>query len=292
MSEQTQATTSTDQARPGGGPFNQPVPDQARRAEADNVARNGTVKTIADADYDRLAPADQQRYVRQRDAKNDSIWAERQATDPQQSTDGATRVKLSNGVELSEEQVSDLLRFKGEHETRVATLPATAADYRLDVGDAKIPGDMKVVFDVNDPVKGPLLQAAQAWAHKHQLSQEAFSEALALQASLQAHEAKTIQDARAREVERLGATGPARVTAVSTWLDGVGSPALKQMLVTARIVEQFEGLMRKFTSQGGAPFSQAHRAVQTDTVSDEAWAGMSQAERFDYARSHDQSKFR
>ena len=144
MSEpQTGATTPTqpDQGRQGG-----PIPDQAHRT--DNVA----VKTIADADFDRLPSADQQRYVRQRDAANNSVWAERQATDAQQQ-DGTTRVKLSNGVELTEQQVSDLLRFKGEHETRVATLPATAADYKLDVGDAKIPGDMRVVFDVNDPVK-------------------------------------------------------------------------------------------------------------------------------------------
>ena len=122
---------------------------------------------IDDASYDKLSLADQQRFVRQRDGNNDSICAERQATDAQQQTVGATRVKLSNGIELTEQQVSDLLRFKGEHETRIATLPATAADYKLDVGDAKLPFDKQVTFDVNDPVKVPLLQAAQAWAHKH-----------------------------------------------------------------------------------------------------------------------------
>jgi hypothetical protein len=123
MSEQTQQTGAPTPTQQGG-----PASDQSHRAG--DVA----VKMIDDASYDKLSLADQQRFVRQRDDNNDSICAERQATDAQQQTDGATRVKLSNGIELTEQQVSNLLRFKGEHETRIATLPATAADYKLDVG--------------------------------------------------------------------------------------------------------------------------------------------------------------
>ena len=93
-------------------------------------------------------------------------------------------------------------------------------------------------------------------------------------------------------MERLGATGPARVTAISTWLDGMGAPELKRMLVTAKIVDQFEKLQHKFANQGAASFSQAHRDVEQTGLSDETWADMSHGQRLDYARQHDQSKFR
>jgi hypothetical protein len=58
-------------------------------------------------------------------------------------------------------------------------------------------------------------------------------------------------------------------------------------------VQAAEKLVAKFSSQGAASFSQAHR-VPGETggkVSDEEYGRMSQAEKLDYSRRFDQKQF-
>jgi hypothetical protein len=68
---------------------------------------------------------------------------------------------------------------------------------------------------------------------------------------------------RKAEVEKLGAMGTARVTAVDRWLrgtlgDDLGT-AVRGMMVTAKIVEGFEKLMTRMSGQGVASFTQSGR---------------------------------
>jgi hypothetical protein len=57
-------------------------------------------------------------------------------------------------------------------------------------------------------------------------------------------------------------------------------------LWTANHVKAFEALMGRFTSQGAANFSQAHREpAGNGALTDEQWNKMSMAERFEYSRA-------
>jgi hypothetical protein len=101
------------------------------------------------------------------------------------------------------------------------------------------------------------------------------------------------------ELNKLGANATVRVTALQTWLRGmVGDELAKSMaggLFSEKQVRGLELLANKFASQGAASFSQAHREPDITgpgRVSEEAYAAMSQAERWDYARSFDQKQFR
>lgn len=148
-----------------------------------------------------------------------------------------------------------------------------------------------VEFAVNEA--DPLWSQARGWANKHGLSQDAFSEAIDLFAGAKVGEASTIKAAREAEIGKLGAAGTARVTALNTFFDGIGAPEMKQMLVTAGIIQAAEKLVSKFASQGSASFSQAHRTPNEPAgkVNDEQWAKMSPREKQEYSQRHDQSQF-
>jgi len=109
-----------------------------------------------------------------------------------------------------------------------------------------------------------------------------------LYAGAQSHEAAQIADAARREKEALGPAGTARVTAVNTWLDGMGVSNLKGRMWTAADVASFEKLMSKFVN-GSSTYSAAHREPpDAGGVTDAQWEKMSFGDRQAYARSHAQ----
>jgi len=65
------------------------------------------------------------------------------------------------------------------------------------------------------------------------------------------------------------------------------------MMVTADIVKGLETLQQKFSSQGAAPFTQAHRvpADPAGRATDAEFDAMTAGQRLDYARSFDQRQF-
>lgn len=146
-------------------------------------------------------------------------------------------------------------------------------------------------FDIKSD--DPLWTQARSWALKHGLSKEAFSEGIALIAGDKIGTAQAVQNARNAEIAKLGATGTARVTAINTWLDAMGVGGLKGRLFTAADVQAFEGLITRFTSQGGAAPRSSGREPPPPAgkVSDEQFAKMSPRERLDYTRQFDQSQF-
>lgn len=139
----------------------------------------------------------------------------------------------------------------------------------------------------------PALAEFRKFANETGMSQEQFSKSLGFFAAAEVSDQQTINQAHAAEVAKLGANGPARTTAAHTWLDAMGYGTIKQVMVTADLTQTVEKMMRDFSSQGVARFSQQHREPGNagGKVSDEAYRAMSPGEKLDYARQFDQSQF-
>jgi hypothetical protein len=209
---------------------------------------------------------------------------------PQQPTD---RVRVGD-LELSADELKGLLERKGLEDSKRATLPATAADYRLELPqDFKPPQGLEFKLDPADPA---FAQAAE-FAHAAGLSQEQFSKMVGIYAGLRVAEAKFFQDTMQKEIAALGAAGPSRVTAIRDFLRGhlgdeLAAPFF-HTLVTEAQVRGWEKLMMHMATQGVGAMTQQHREPpqQKTTISDERWNAMSPGERIDYARGFDQSQF-
>lgn len=270
---------------------------RAAAAPAPPAPRAGV---IADSVYQSL-PADQQgRYANVRKAgdQGGSEWVARDqlAADSGIKPDGGAQdgVHKFGDVEFSEQEMRDFLTAKGEAELRKASLPASPADYKAELpANFEMPGGVK--FEINEA--DPLLIDARAWAHGKGMDQATFSEMVGLYAGAKAQETAQLNAAHAAEVAKMGANGTSRVTALETWLRGIVGDKLagpmRSMMVTADIVKGLETLQQKFSSQGAASFSQAHREPRDPAgrVSDEEHARMTPGQRLDYARGFDQRQF-
>jgi hypothetical protein len=186
----------------------------------------------------------------------------------------------------------ELAAFKAAQEVRRSTLPPSPNDYKAELpADFKIPDGIKYEFNGNDP----LLAQAQAVAHEAGLSQEQFSKLLALYAGGQVSSQQQIQTARNAEVAKLGATGPSRIDALTTFFraylgDQAGNRRMARIF-TAQDVQDAEMEVSKITSQGGAPFRGNGREPpqQPGRLSVEQIAKLTPAQRLDYSRQWDQS---
>lgn len=185
---------------------------------------------------------------------------------------------------------SEVVTRDAAEQVRRLALPQKAEDYQVGTTPAFNPPE-GVDFKLNDG--DPLWPQARSWAHKWGLPQEAFAEGIDLIAGSKVGDAATTKAAHDAEIAKLGTNGPARVTALGTFFDGMGAGEMKAMLVTAGIVQAAEKFAAKFISQGAASFSQAHRVPGEGggKVSDEEFARMGPAARLDYARRFDQSQF-
>jgi hypothetical protein len=178
---------------------------------------------------------------------------------PQPPADTGAKVKVGK-YEVSEQEVGELMTEKAARDLRTALIPPTADAYKLEISPgAKLPGDMTVKFEANDPG----LIAAKNWAHGKGLDQSAFSEMLTLYASHRAQEEATLAARSREEIAKAGVNAGMRVDAVGRWLDGFVGTAdaapIKATLVTNSHLEFFEKVMRQL--EGGASFSQSHRVA-------------------------------
>lgn len=78
------------------------------------------------------------------------------------------------------------------------------------------------------------------------------------------------QRAKQQNLDSLGPAGPQRIEAVCTWLgarlgaEGKAMANVLRQFPVAGFVKGYENLIRQFSGQGGAEFSQSHRAGQED----------------------------
>jgi hypothetical protein len=171
--------------------------------------------------------------------------------------------------------------------------PQKPDDYKVELPkDFAPPPGVEFKFNEGDP----LLAQAKAAAHEMGLSQENFSKLLGIYGGAQVASAQAIKTARDAEVAKLGAAGPARVTAVTTFfksfLGDAEGAQLSSRMFTARDVEIAEKLILKVTNQGGASYSGRGREAPEPAggrVSQEVYDKMSPAAKLDYARQFPQN---
>jgi hypothetical protein len=290
-------TTSTAPADPTSpGPLTQ---HQAEPTRHDGSPRPGV---IPDAQYDALPPADRDRFARVRKGpEGGSEWIERskleaEPADPSKATAAPATTAPGDKIkvgqfEVTETEFADLMKFKGETELRKAAVPSDPTGYKVELpADTVMPPGMEWKFNEADPA----LAVARAWAHKTGLTQPQFAELLGQYAGMEAAKESTYRAAMKRELDALGANATMRVTALQTWLDGVVGPDIakhmKAGMFSAKIVEGFEKIANKMTSQGAASFRQDGREPAVNgrgplsSMSEEAYGALSAQERFKISR--------
>lgn len=147
-----------------------------------------------------------------------------------------------------------------------------------------------------DPA-APEFAKLQAAAVKHGLSPDAVTDLVGVYAETLVGSQAVTDAAHAAEIAKLGANGPARKTALDTWINSMVGEELgkhmSQFVLTAQCVQGFERMAARFQTQGVAPFSQSHRepGPSGQKVSDEVYAKMSDREKLDYAKQFPQSQF-
>ena len=271
---------------------------------------------ISDAAYDQLpTDSDRERFSRVRkDPDGGSEWRERATlqseTTPASTASGDSAKPVATVTEdgrlrvgellLSDQDITGLMERHALEKSRKSTMPTTAADYTLDLpSDFQMPEGVSWKWATDHAVTGPLIGQAKELAHSLGMDQTAFSKMMSLFVASQVHEAQLIAKAQSAEREKLWPNIAHRVDAVQQFIRGtVGddrvAKALTQQMLTADAVVGWEKVIRKATSQGAAPFSQAHRdpGSQQGRVSEAEYAAMTSAERWNYARQFDQKQFR
>jgi hypothetical protein len=203
----------------------------------------------------------QTRYEQDQKAAGD---APAPAADQQQPPAAAgEKIKIGK-YEVSEDELGSIMERQALDDLRKATVPPTPADYKLAIPDGmKLPGDVDFRFD--EAGNKAAFDAARAWAHGKGMSQSDFSEMLGLYASQEAQQHAELTARSRAEVAKVGVNAPQRVDAVGKWITGMVGEAdakpIRATIVTDAHVRFYETIMHKLQSQGGASFSQSHRAA-------------------------------
>ncbi len=173
----------------------------------------------------------------------------------------------SNSVrqDVFAQRINELAAFKAEQDVRKNSLPTSPDKYEIRLpADFKAPEGVKFEFDPNSAD----LKRARELAHARGLDQDAFADFLGVYAANKIGETQQIANARNTELAKLGSAAQARIDAIETWLKArTGSKA--DVLVAqlknfphSGMVEMFEDVIRQFSNQGSASFTQSGRQQQ------------------------------
>ena len=210
-------------------------------------------------------------------------------TKPLGEPSGEKTVKVGD-AEFTESEIREAMGAKAEADLRKTQIPPAAEAYRVELpADLKLPGDAKFeLAGFDHPIHGAALRDAAAWAHKNVLSQNQFSELLALHAGSVTREASALAAAARAEQEKMGALGGQRVDAVSRWLMAhfpeAARPTL-QTLVTARQVEMFESIIHKLSGSGAGFSRSGDVSHETQSPSDAEWKSWSYSQQKQYSEN-------
>jgi hypothetical protein len=202
-------------------------------------------------------------FAQQRQAQDQAAAdkAKPPAADPEQPAPPAGEKHKIGKFEVSEAELSTMMERQALDDLRKATIPAAPEAYEAKLpADLKLPGGQEYRFDVNDPS----LVAARNLAHAKGWSQQDFSEALGIFASHHAQQQATLAARSQEEIAKAGVNAPQRVDAVNKWLTATFGEAdaapIKATNVTDAHLRAWETVITKLTNQGGASFTQSHRA--------------------------------
>ncbi len=156
----------------------------------------------------------------------------------------------NNQVKFPEllDRLNGLTAREAELDSRLAQAPEKPDGYKVELPEGfEMPEGMEFKPDPDNPLTKPAME----WAHKHGLSQAAFSELVAMQAQAQLRDNQATKEFYETETaERLGERAPQRRKAVETWvgtkLAGNKDVAqfAKQMLADPLAVLMFENVMK------------------------------------------------
>jgi hypothetical protein len=309
MTDQTVTAGTAANLAPAAPTANQTPADRwdARTQEPASL-RPGA---ISSADYHRLDPAEQSKFANlpggqwiersKLEAPADAMKPGEQPAKPGEAPSVTPSVtadgKLKVGTyELSSDDIAMLMQTKAAADLRATQVPADASGY-----EPKLPEGLTLPegFDFRPDPTDPAFKDFQALSKKIGLTQSDFEQLYGIWVNKTVQSEAAFKASMKAELDKLGAHATTRVTALEVWLRGtVGDDLAKSMragMFSAKIVEGLERIQQKMVTQGHAPFSQAHREPNTTgpgRMGEEEYAGMSQAERYAYAKSFDQRQFK
>lgn len=162
------------------------------------------------------------------------------------------------------EQFAELQAFKAEQDSKRLTLPQSADDYKIELpGDLVIPEGVEFEIDPADPRLATLKNIAL----EEGLGQQGFSKILGAYAAHEVQQQQLLNQARDAEAKKLGATGPARIDAITRGLTahlGDLAKPLLSMMFTADYVRSLEQMLGKLSSQGVKPLNANGRAGEEE----------------------------
>jgi hypothetical protein len=271
------------------------TPQQRFESQQRDVdALNGTVRPgftpgtkVDDATYAKMTHSEKVAYAEsfQQNPNVPPNAEPRPATEPP-ADPNTQRIKIGD-TELTVDEWRAAAIDKAARDVVRAALPDPSA-YRAELpSDFKAPPGLEFTLNENDPLM------AQARTVMHDIDrgkisgQEAFSKLLGLYAGAQVATAAQVKAGRDGEIAKLGASGTARVTSVMSFLEGAygkeQGARMASRIFTAQDVQDWERVIQNKTSQGVASFSQKHRDIPDQRLSNDAYEKMSYSEKKDYA---------
>lgn len=138
--------------------------------------------------------------------------------------------------------------FKTQHDDRIKALPQRPEDYKLEI---KLPDTVKLPEGMTPEInnKDPRIPALREFAVKHQISQDAVTALIALEAQSQIAEHNAAELELQAEMKKLGDNGPARISAIESFLkasvDKDEYQAMRPVVANALAVRAMEKLIAK-----------------------------------------------
>ena len=194
------------------------------------------------------------------------------------------------------EHIAGLEKLKTDSDARHAAVPAKAEDYKIDLGDVKLPDGVEI------DQKNPMFLELRDQAHKAGWTGEEFGKVLQTYAKkILAERAQNVDETRARIEARntgLGENGAKRAADLETWIDAsweknpaAGNEIKGLAQMSPWLTKELEDLKTYRTNQG------VHGMTQTGRVEPgpndwkpENWDKLSSVDRLVMARAHAREK--
>jgi hypothetical protein len=188
-----------------------------------------------------------------------------QASKPGDAAAADKTLKVGNTT-VTEAELQEYLASKGARESGRLQAPDSPDGYKIELpASFKPPEGVDVAFDEANPAFGQL----RAWAHSNGIPQSAFADLLGIYGGVRAGELSLGKMAHDTEVGKLGAAGSQRIDSLAMWMRGLlgdkgavltGSrgpdgQVRNGVLWTKDIVEAFEALQHRFSSQGASGYT-------------------------------------
>jgi hypothetical protein len=268
----------TEAIAPTLAPEPSPSPAGLSHAEFDSVEDKGAYAQVKKPD------GDGSHWVKRSDLPPDVPSSTSQARPtwaPESTWDANTGLNHEAFGQWYAEQVQPALDRHAAEQARKAALP-TPDKYEVKVSPAlKLPDNVQPALNVDEP----FWRDAKGWAHKHGLSQQAFSEGIDLIAGRDTLTRSQVERARNAEIGKLGPAAQSRMQAIENFykdtLGDDGARLLMARVWTAGDVTLHEKLVARFATQRGNSVPR-----EEPGISEEAWSKLDAGERLQYARLH------